>query len=152
MTTTQADEGLAIQARVRREMGPEMAELLLGWGKSGPKEFRQWPPAMLFQHLRCRLRFSQAELALKAGLTQSQVSRVESGADCLLSTWARAYAALGFELKLLPSSHESIEELARRAEEGRPRDHWLRARAKPRRHLLDGRMVSRAEFDAARDG
>ncbi|MDO8757130.1 MAG: helix-turn-helix domain-containing protein [Elusimicrobiota bacterium] len=150
--TTRTEDGSAILARVRRAMGPEMAEVLLSWGKAGPVECRQWPPAMMFQHLRCRLRFSQAELARKAGLTQSQVSRIESGADCLLSTWARAYAALGFELKLLPSSHESIEELERRAEEGRPRDHWARERAKPRRHLLDGRMVSRAEFDAARNG
>lgn len=149
---TREEEGLAILNRVRRDMGPEMAERLLALGKTGPREFQQWPPAMMFQHLRCRLRFSQAELARKAGLTQSQVSRIESGADCLLSTWTRAYAALGFELKLMPSSNEAIEELERRAEVGRPRDHWQRERAKPRRHLLDGRMVSRAEFDAARNG
>lgn len=149
---TTCEEGLDIQARIRRDMGPEMAEQLLALGKTGPAEFQKWPPAMMFQHLRCRLRFSQAELARKAGLTQSQVSRIESGADCLLSTWARAYAALGFELKLMPSSNESVEELERRAEEGRPSDHWRRERAKPRRHLLDGRMVSRAEFDAARNG
>lgn len=150
--TTRMEEGSAILAQVQRVMGPEMAEQLLNLGKAGPAEFRKWPPAMMFQHLRCRLRFSQAELAVKAGLTQSQVSRIESGADCLLSTWARAYAALGFELKLLPSSAESIAELERRAEAGRPRDHWRRERAKPRRHLLDGRMVSRGEFDAARNG
>lgn len=148
--TTQAEEGMAILARVRQEMGPEMAELLLAWGKAGPVEFRRWPPAMMFQHQRCRLEFSQAELAHKAGLTQSQVSRIESGADCLLSTWTRAYAAMGFELSLLPSSEARIEELKVRADEGRPRAHWLRQRAKPRRHLLAGRMVSRAEFDAAR--
>lgn len=149
--TTRAEEGSAILAQVRRDMGPEMAERLLALGKTGPREFQQWPPAMMFQHMRCRLRFSQAELARKAGLTQSQVSRIESGADCLLSTWARAYAALGFELKLLPTSSESLESLERRSEVGRPSDHWLRQRAKPRRHLLDGRMVSRAVLDAARN-
>ncbi len=148
--TTRAEEGLAILARVRREMGPEMAELLLDWEKSGPKEFRQWPAAMMFQHMRCRLEFSQSELAQKAGLTQSQVSRIESGADCLLSTWTRAYSALGFELRLLPTSEVSLVELTGRAEAGRPRTRWLRQRAKPRRYLLEGRMVSRAEFDAAR--
>ena len=39
------------------------------------------------------LHFTQAELAQKAGLAQSQVSRVEAGADALLSTRLRVYSA-----------------------------------------------------------
>jgi len=149
--TTNEDDGAAILERVRRSMGPEPVELLLKSGGEAPGELRSWPPERMFQYLRCRLRFTQLELARKAGLTQSQVSRVESGADCLLSTWTKAYAAMGFELRLLPTSVLGLEELEKKAETGRPHGHWLRQRARPRRLWLDGRMVSTAEWKAERD-
>ena len=146
--TTNEDDGAAILESVRRSMGPEPVELLLKSGGEAPVELRSWPPERMFQYLRCRLRFTQLELARKAGLTQSRVSRVESGADCLLSTWTKVYAAMGFELHLLPASAMGIEELEKRAEEGRPDGHWLRQRARPRRLWLNGRMVSTAEWNA----
>lgn len=148
---TPEEEGREIQARVRRGMGPEMTEVLLASSKAAPAELTDWPPERMFQFLRCRLRFTQEELAGKAGLTQSQVSRLESGADSLLSTWLRAYAAIGFKLVLLPASDLSIEELERRSETGRPDRHWMRQRSRPRRHWFQGRMMSRAELNAARD-
>jgi DNA-binding XRE family transcriptional regulator len=149
--TTNEEDANSILDQVRRSMGAEPVELLLKSGGDAPAELRNWPPERMFQYLRCRLRFTQLELAQKAGLTQSQVSRVESGADCLLSTWARAYAAMGFELKLLPASGMGVEELERKAEAGRPHGHWLRQRARPRRIWMNGRMVSTAEWNAARD-
>lgn len=148
--TTKDEDGAAILERVRRSMGPEPVELLLKAGGEAPVELRSWPPERMFQYLRCRLRFTQLELAQKAGLTQSQVSRVESGADCLLSTWTRAYAAMGFELRLLPTSGMGVEELEKSAEAGRPHGHWLRQRARPRRFWMNGRTVSTAEWNAAR--
>jgi transcriptional regulator with XRE-family HTH domain len=132
-------------------MGPEVLELMLRTAESAVPQLKEWPPERVFQYVRCRLRFTQSELAQKAGLTQSQVSRVESGADCLLSTWTRAYAAMGFELHLLPSSNASVEELEERADIGRPEGHWLRQRARPRRLWRNGIMISRAEWNAARD-
>lgn len=149
--TTKDEDGAAILERVRRSMGPEPVERLLKAGGEAPVELRSWPPERMFQYLRCRLRFTQLELAQKAGLTQSQVSRVESGADCLLSTWTRAYAAMGFELRLLPTSGMGVEELEKRAEAGRPHGHCLRQRARPRRLWINGRMISTAEWKAARE-
>lgn len=149
---TKDEEGISILESVNRSMGPEPVELLLKAGADAPAELRSWPPERMFQYLRCRFRFTQLELARKAGLAQSQVSRVESGADCLLSTWVRAYAAMGFELRLLPATGMGIEELERSAEAGRPQGHWLRQRARPRRFWMDGRMVSTVELDAARAG
>lgn len=149
--TTNEEDGDAILERVRRSMGPEPVELVLKSGGEAPVELRNWPSERLFQYLRCRLQFTQLELAQKAGLTQSQVSRVESGADCLLSTWTKVYAAMGFELRLLPTSGLGVEELEKRAVEGRPHGHWLRQRARPRRLWINGRMVSTAEWNAARE-
>lgn len=149
--TTIDEQTSAILSRVKLAMGPEVLELVLKTADAGPLELRDWPPERMFQYLRCRLSFTQAELARKAGLTQSQISRVESGSDCLLSTWTRAYAAMGFELRLLPASGASIEELERRSEIGRPEGHWLRQRARPRRLWQNGVMISRAEWNAARD-
>lgn len=143
--------GAGVVESVRSAMGPEVVELLLKSGEAAPPELRQWPPERMFQYLRCRFTFTQLELAKKAGLTQSQVSRMESGADCLLSTWIRAYAAMGFELRLLPASNATVEDLERRSETGRPEGHWLRQRARPRRLWMNGVMLSRAEWNAARD-
>lgn len=134
--------GSAILDRIRRSMGPEIVELLLKSAGAAPLELRDWPPERMFQYLRCRLRFTQNELAQKAGLTQSQVSRIESGADCQLSTWTRAYAAMGFDLRLLPASDLTLEELNKRAEQGRPHGHWMKERSRPRRIWRDGSMLT----------
>lgn len=50
--------------------------------------------------LRGSQRLTQVQLATKAGLTQSEVSRAESRSDCLVSTLARYAKALGGELQL----------------------------------------------------
>lgn len=128
--------------QIRRSMGQEPLVLMLQAAEAAPRECREWPPERVFQYVRCRLRFTQAELASKSGLTQSQVSRVESGADCRLGTWMRVYAAMGFELRLLPSSSMGLTELEGRAEEGRPQGHWMRQRSRPRRVWRDGRMIT----------
>ncbi|MDR0910500.1 MAG: helix-turn-helix transcriptional regulator [Spirochaetaceae bacterium] len=43
---------------------------------------------------------SQRELAAKSGISQQQVSRVESGANCNLLTFVRLTSALGLKVRL----------------------------------------------------
>ena len=93
-------------------------------------------PEETFLYVRCRLRLKQDELAWKSGVAQSIVSRVEGGADARLSTWRRLYAAMGFELILLPLSTRSIEELEERARIGRASERWMDRRTRPRRRPL----------------
>ena len=116
-----------------KNMGRDELEDLLKLGASLPAHWRNWPPERCLEYLRCRLEFTQAELATKAALVQSLVSRIEGGAPALLTTWTKLFKAMGFDLVLLPVSALSIEELKKRAEEGRPQGHWLRQRARPRR-------------------
>lgn len=108
-------------------------EVLLNAGMKLPADWRSHSVQRNFQSIRCRLRFTQEELALKAGLTQSQISRVESGADALVSTWTRVYQAMGFQLVLVPVSDQTLEALEKHAEAGRPDGDWIRQRARPRR-------------------
>ncbi len=117
-------------------MGPELLELVLRASEAAPRKWREWSLERQFEYLRCRLSFTQAELAAKAGLAQSGISLIEGGGDALMSSWKRLYAAMGFELLVLPVSKASIEELEKRAEKGRPAGHWRRQRARPRRRRL----------------
>lgn len=77
-------------------------EALLKWGRRVPEPFGEWTPGRSFLAIRSRLNFTQEEVGLLAGITQSQVSRVEGDGDARISTWRRLYAAMGFELLLLP--------------------------------------------------
>jgi transcriptional regulator with XRE-family HTH domain len=117
-------------------MKPDLLNELLRTGTALPEEWRCWPPDRCFQYLRGRLEFTQDELAMKSGVAQSQISRLEGGSDALLETWRRVYSAMGFELILVPVSPLTIPELERKAAEGRPADHWRRQRARPRRLKL----------------
>lgn len=115
---------------------PDLFEEILKASGSLPKTWREWSPERRFEFLRCRLGFTQEELGIKAGLVQSQISRVEGGGDALLSTWTKLYAAMGFELVMLPVSDLTMRQLRERAELGRPRGHHLRQRARPRRRWM----------------
>ena len=126
-------EAMSIMAETRAAMGPDPFAILLKAPEALPSEWRGKSADEGFEYLRRRLAFTQDELARKSGVAQSIVSRVEGGADAYLSTWRRIYAAMGFDLMLLPISRLTVEELERRAEEGRPAGHWMRQRARPRR-------------------
>lgn len=119
--------------QVRAEMGPDPFGELLRAANDLPCDWAATTTAGGFQYLRCRLRFTQDELAAKSGLAQSLISRLEGGFDARLSTWRRVYAAMGFDLLLVPSSRLSVEALEARAEQGRPPGHWARERSRPRR-------------------
>jgi HTH-type transcriptional regulator/antitoxin HipB len=51
---------------------------------------------------RLRRNWSQQDLAAKAGLTQSQLSRIEHGADVRLSTLLEVARVLDLDIRLVP--------------------------------------------------
>ena len=64
-----------------------------------------WRERPAFFHLwlaRKLARLSQAQLAERAGLSQSFVARVERGRDVRLSSMQRLYAAMGYQMLIVP--------------------------------------------------
>lgn len=114
--------------------GPEPFDELMGAARGLPVWWRDKSPADGFVALRRRFQFTQDEVAERSGLAQSLLSRLEGGGDARLSTWRRAYAAMGFELLLLPVCACSARELEAIAEARRPPGSWIRQRARPRPH------------------
>ena len=119
--------------RLREKYGPDLIELLLEAVPALPEEWVKRTPDHGFEYLRCKLRFGQEELGRKTGMTQARVSRIEGGADVRVSVWRKLYAAMGFDLVLLPVSRLTVEELEDLAARGRPHNHWLYERSRPRR-------------------
>lgn len=128
-----SDHRLEQRLRLRAKYGPELLELPLEAVPALPQEWIKNTSDYGFEQLRCRLDFSQAEIGAKTGMTQARISRIEGGADVRVSVWRKIYAAMGFDLVLLPVSRLSVEELEDRAAEGRPRNHHIYQRARPRR-------------------
>ena len=139
---SQDSDAIQILEQMRVSMGPDPFELILRAADSLPKDWREMGPESGFEFVRCRLRFTQDELAEKSGVAQSIVSRVEDGHDARLSTWRRIYAAMGFDLVILPVSSLTLTELEKRAELGRPPGSWMRQRARPRRRRPQCRAPS----------
>lgn len=125
-------EGLEIIRRARAAFGPDPLEETLKTARALPDGWCR-SPAEDLASFRQRFWLRQKDLARKAGLTRTQIVRLENGRDALLSTWRKAYAALGFELLVVPLCRETLEEL----EELRRRDHESRhGRGKRRRTKL----------------
>lgn len=119
---------------------PPPFEKLLAFVASMPEPWRSWAAHESLEHIRYRLRMTQNELAQKSGLTQSQVSRLEGGEDALVSSWRRLYAAMGFELVLLPVSALDAKGLEEQASIGMPRGWWYKSRVRPRHRWLKERI------------
>ena len=113
---------------------PDPLDEVLRAARALPSWWRRKPVEEGFLSLRCHLQYTQDEVAARSGLAQSIVSRLEGGGDALLSTWTRAYAAMGFELLLVPVSSLTARGLRDAAEAGRPPGSWVYQRAKPRPH------------------
>lgn len=131
-------EALAELKKLIAESGPPPFETWLDFARGAPEDLSSWPPARVYQFIRCRLRFSQAELSEKTGLSQSNLSRIEAGEDCLVSTMRRIYAAMGLELMLVPRSKETPRELESAADRGRSIRRRISQGAKPRRRWYRG--------------
>jgi len=65
-----------------------------------PKGGSDWGPAVLVKRLRLMRGMTQRDLAAKAGVVQSHVSKTEAGADVHASTLTRLVEALGCRLAL----------------------------------------------------
>ena len=122
--------------RTLKDLGADWLEGLFQTRCAVPKEWLKMSPAEGLESLRCRLEFTQNELAEKSGLTQAQVSRIEGGSDALLSTWTKLYAAMGVALVILPLSALSANDLRKQADGARTAWQRRRQRAKPRRRRM----------------
>lgn len=70
------------------------------------------PPGGLLALARRALRMTQAQLAKKAGMPQSQVARFESGrGDAQLGTARRLFSALGLELVVSAAAKEPLHKV-----------------------------------------
>ena len=113
--------------------GPNPYDVLSEWTNAAPGPWKDMTPGRMLIVLRCHLRVTQDEVAKQGGLTQSQVSRLEGDEDALMSTWRRVYAALGFNVLLMPTSALDWDKLERRAERMRPARRRFQERARSRR-------------------
>ncbi len=138
-----------IRRRFDAIYGRELIVQLLEARAAIPRDWLERTADDGFEYLRCRLRFSQAELGRKSGMTQARVSRIEGGLDVRLSVWRRLYAAMGFELILLPVSAKTLEEIERFAEQGRRRNHRLYTPARPRRRFRRMQKERQAREEAS---
>jgi len=130
----------------------KMLPALYALGGRLPEPWLSCPADETLRRLRWRLQFTQAELAGKAGMPQVQISRLEGGADALLSTWRRLFDGMGFDLALLPVPRLPPGKIEEAAQKGRPAGWRRRERFKPRSrkkaagsgagHITDGMVLS----------
>ncbi len=76
----------------------------------------KFAPAIFMRALRVTLCMTQAGLARRAGMTQAQIVRLESGRDARLDTWRKVYDAMFCDLLIIPKPRKQRpgEELAQR--------------------------------------
>lgn len=67
-----------------------------------PSSWTQSAPGEQLRALRESRGISQRHLAEESGVDQSDIGRIERGADARLSTWKRLFGALGFDAMLAP--------------------------------------------------
>ena len=63
--------------------------------------------AMEVAKLRAKQGLSQTELAERSGITQQQLSKLERGENCNLSTFLKVCISLGMEVKLKRGSYSA---------------------------------------------
>lgn len=136
---------------LKARLGPNPYDELFALAALLPAPWRGMRPDAVFESLRCRLNFTQDEVGIKGGMTQNQVSRIEGGFDARMSTWKKAFSAMGFDIFLLPMPRGPMRRLEALAERCRPANHFLRQRARPRRRYKAEMARRRAERKAAKE-
>lgn len=143
------DEKAALKTMAELIKGPHPLDSLIRFGRRVPEPWKSWTPQLWFENIRCMLQTTQDQIAGRSGLDQSVVSRLEGGFDARLSSWRRAYDALGFDLVLLPVARYPHRRLRERADEDRATDRFWRQHARPRRRWKEYWERRRAEREAA---
>lgn len=100
-------------------------------GEAASSDFASWPVHECLRRLRIRFGLNGKQLAAKAGVSASLVSRAEKGADIRLSTLRKLYAALGCCLLALPAG--ALYELDRR--QAHRDNEWIDWKRKNARYL-----------------
>ena len=70
--------------------------------EAAPPVWRERPAHFHVWLARKHARLSQAQLAARAGMSQSLIARVERGRDARLSTMRRLYEAMGYRMLIVP--------------------------------------------------
>lgn len=130
------EDAEAIRAMSALIKGPHPLDALRRFARRVPAPWRDDPPERWFEWIRCMLETTQEQIARRSGLDQSVVSRLEGGFDARLSSWRRAYAALGFDLVLLPVADLPFRKLRELADEDRATTRMSRQHARPRRRRM----------------
>lgn len=138
------EEGRAVADMKRLLAQPTTYELYEAFVKGLPPRWRELPPYEQFERLRCLVTITQDQVARRAGLHQSAVSKLEGGRDSKLSTWRKAYDAMGFDLILLPIPRGTAAELRKLAATDRATRRWWRQHARPRRRRMRERAAEQA--------
>ena len=93
-----------------------IAEVLAHAGKT-PDRWRNLPIGRCLRWLRIRLGLKQEQAAKLAGMTQSQVAKIERGLDVRLSTLGKLLSGYGCRPLFLPLSDQTIAQLRKRTDE-----------------------------------
>lgn len=67
---------------------------------------------------RCAQAISQSQLSSKAGISQQQLSKIETGGNCTIITLLKILTALGENLELPVTTSESIGKIISDSNEG----------------------------------
>ena len=98
---------------MRRQLGAEsrLINAILQKGRGLKEQWIQESGALL-RLLRRRLKMTQAQLAKKSGVPQTNIANIESGKKrATLPTLEKLFAGLGFRLALLPVGEKTPDEL-----------------------------------------
>lgn len=71
----------------------------------------QLPPGERLRQIRETVGGSQKVLADACGVPQSTISRMEKGADALLSTWIRVLSGLGGDVRFFVTDEEQVADV-----------------------------------------
>ncbi|NGX27578.1 MAG: hypothetical protein K940chlam6_01516 [Chlamydiae bacterium] len=98
---------------MRRQLGAEsrLINAILQKGRGLKEQWIQESGALL-RLLRRRLKMTQAQLAKKSGIPQTNIANIESGKKrATLPTLEKLFAGMGFRLALLPVGEKNPDEL-----------------------------------------
>lgn len=89
--------------------GRKPLEEVLRAASAVPAEWQTKSTRQVLGFLRLRSNMAQRELAERAGVRQSSIAKAESGQDLRISTLRKLFAAMGYDLLILPLKRKTPE-------------------------------------------